>query len=454
MNAVIRWAVTHMAGVNFLIFAILLGGLFSFFGMRRETFPEFQLEVILVTVPYPGATPDEVESGICQKIEEAVQSLSGIKKLTSICREGSGFTLVQLESSVKDVQKVLSEVRSAVDRVSVFFPERSEKSTVEQVTFRVPAIRVAILGPASGDSGTEQRLRNLSETVRERLIELPSVSQAQLLNVKPYQIDVEVGEETLRKYGLTLSQIAMMIRKENLEMPSGQIKSDGQEILLRGKNKREIGEDIAQLPLISQPNGMVLNVGDVATVRDDFDDVAALNEINGRPAMVISIERTSTEDLLNISAEVTKFVEGFPVPEGYSLQAWGDESLDVRDRIRMLRENGIQGGLIVFLLLAMFLNFRLAFWVALGVPISVMGAGIGLYAMGDTLNMLTMFASWPWELSSTTPLWWVRTFTRIGAWASPTCRLQSMAPLKCFPASFQASRRPSSRSCPSSSFRE
>ena len=261
MSSVIRWAVKNMAGVNFLVFAVILGGLFSFFGMRRETFPEFQLEVILVSVPYPGATPDEVESGICQKIEEAVQSLSGIKKLTSICREGSGFTLLQLEPNIKDAQKVLSEVRSAVDRISVFFPERSEKATVEQVTFRLPAIRVAILGPKQGDSGTEQRLRTLAENVRERLIELPNVSQAQLLNVKPYQIDVEVGEDTLRKYGLTLSQVAMMIRKENLETPSGQLKSDGQEILLRGKNKRDFGDDIAKLPLIAQSNGVVLRFG-------------------------------------------------------------------------------------------------------------------------------------------------------------------------------------------------
>lgn len=392
MSSVIRWAVKNMAGVNFLVFAVLIGGLFSFFGMRRETFPEFQLEVILVSVPYPGATPDEVESGICQKIEEAVQSLSGIKKLTSICREGSGFTLLQLEPNIKDAQKVLSEVRSAVDRISVFFPERSEKATVEQVTFRLPAIRVAILGPKNGDSGTEQRLRSIAENVRERLIELPNVSQAQLLNVKPYQIDVEVGEDTLRKYGLTLSQVAMMIRKENLETPSGQLKSDGQEILLRGKNKRDFGDDIARLPLIAQSNGVVLTVGDIGRVRDEFDDVAAINEINGRPALVISIERTSNEDLLSISEEVTAFVKKSEMPDGYSLLAWGDESVDVRDRIRMLRENGLQGGIIVFLLLAMFLNLRLAFWVAMGIPISLMGAGIGLYAMGETLNMLTMFA--------------------------------------------------------------
>ena len=392
MKNAIQWAIRNISGVNVLVAIILVAGLASFFSMRRETFPEFQLEVILVSVPYPGATPDEVESGICQKIEEAIQPLTGIKKLTSICREGSGFTLAQLESNVKDPQKILSEIRSAVDRISVFFPERSEKSTVEQITFRTPAIRVAIIGPDDRTSTSERKLRDYAETIRDRLLELPSVSQANIQNAKPFQIDVEVDEDTLRKYGLSLSEIANILRKENVELPSGQLKSDGQEILLRGKNKRDVGEDIATLPLITQPNGVVLTVGDIGKVRDEFDDVTAISEINGRPAIVIEISRTSNEDLLNISDEVKKFAAEVETPDGYSVRAWGDESVDVRDRIRMLRENGLQGGIIVFLLLAIFLDLRLAFWVAMGIPISLAGAGIILYSTGGTLNMLSMFA--------------------------------------------------------------
>ncbi len=364
MKRAVEWAVRNGSGVNFLVMIVLVGGLMSFFAMRRETFPEFQLEVIMVAVPYPGATPDEVESGICQKIEEAVQSIAGIKKLTSICREGAGYALAQLETSVKDPQRVLNEIRSAVDRISVFFPERSEKHTVEQVVFRLPAIRVAVLGPHDRSVEAEGRLRAYAESVRERLLELPSVSQAQIQNVKSYQIDVEIDEDTLRKYGLTLGQIAQIIRRENMELPSGQLKTDGQEILLRGKNKSDIGEEIAKIPIVSEPNGAVLRVKDIGKVRDEFDDVTAISEINGRPAMVITIERTSDEDLLSISDQVNEYVKNASIPDGYGLRAWGDESVDVRDRIRMLRSNGIQGGIIVFLLLAMFLNLRLAFWVA------------------------------------------------------------------------------------------
>ena len=392
MKTVISWAIRNGAGINFLVLAILLVGLGAFFVLRRETFPEFQLEVILVSVPYPGATPDEVESGICQKIEEAVRPLTGIKKLSSICREGSGFTLAQLESSVKDPQRVLSEIRSAVDRISVYFPERSEKPTVEQITFRLPAISLAVIGPADRSQEADWRLRNQAESIRERLLELPSVSQVQLVNAKPYQIDIEIDESTLREYGLTLTQIASLIRRENIELPGGQLKSEGQEILLRGKNRREIGEDIAQLPLVTKPNGVVLRVADLGHVRDDFDDISAVNEVNGQPAMVLRIERTSNEDLLNIADEVHSFAAKTNMPAGYRLQVFADQSIDVRDRMRMLRDNGIQGGIVVFILLALFLNVRLAFWVAMGIPISLMGAAIILYFHGDTLNMLTMFA--------------------------------------------------------------
>ncbi len=162
--------------------------------------------------------------------------------------------------------------------------------------------------------------------------------------------------------------------------------------MLRGKNKRDVGEAIADLPLVTKPNGVVLKIRDLGKVRDDFDDVSALSEVNGQPALVIRIERTSDEDLLNIADEVHAFVERVKPLPGFRVQAFSDQSVDVRDRIRMLRDNGIQGGLVVFLLLAIFLNLRLGFWVAMGIPISLMGAAIVLFFHGDTLNMLTMFA--------------------------------------------------------------
>ena len=392
MKRLIQWAVLNSPGMNVLVIAVLVSGMASFLMMRRETFPEFQLEVILVSVPYPGATPDEVETAVCQKVEEAIQSLNGIKRITSIAREGGGFVLVELKSNVGDAQRVLNEVRSGVDRTSQFFPQRAEKFTVEQITFRQPAIRVAVVGPDDRSQEAEFRLRQVAENVRDRIVELPSVSQANILAAKDFQIDVEIDEATLREHGLTLNQIAQIMRRESLETPGGQIRTEGQEILLRGKNKRETRDEIESLPIIRQSNGAVLTVGELGQVVDDFADTTSISDINGRPAMVVSVDRSSDEDLLVISDTVRAFVDDFEVPKGYQLVQWNDQSIDVRDRIRMLQNNGMQGLLFVFLVLAIFLDLRLAFWVALGIPISVFGAGVVLLLTGQTLNMLTMFA--------------------------------------------------------------
>lgn len=391
MRSLARWAVDNSPGVNVMVVCTLITGLISFFWLRREVFPEFELEVVMVQVIYPGASPADAEKGVCQPVEEAVRALDNVKRVVSIAREGGGYVLVELDSNVRDVQKVVTEIRSRVDRITSF-PELAEDPQVEQITFREAAIRVAVIGPNSQDPAAEMKLREVTEGVRDDLLELGQVTQANIQGAKPFQIDVEVSEDTLRKYGLTLTSVAQILRRENIELPGGQLRSDGQEILLRGKNRREIGEELKQLPVVTQPNGTVLDVGDLAVVRDAFDDSSTISEVNGQPALVINVDRTSDEDLLDIASAVRSYVQTAEMPPGYSLQLWGDTSVDVRDRMRMLRDNGIQGLIMVFVLLALFLEFRLAFWVALGIPISVLGAGAILLNTGQTLNMLSMFA--------------------------------------------------------------
>ncbi len=391
MRSLVRWAVDNSPGVNVMVAGTLIVGLVSFFFLRREVFPEFELEVVMVQVPYPGASPSDAEKGVCQPVEEAVRALDNIKRIVSIAREGGGYVLVELDSNVRDVQKIVTEIRSRVDRITNF-PELAEDPQVEQITFREAAIRVAVIGPQSSDPNAEMKLREVTEKIRDDLLELGEVTQANIQGAKPFQIDVEVSEDTLRRHGLTLTSVAQILRRENIEMPGGQLRSDGQEILLRGKNRREIGEELKQLPVLTQPNGAVLTVADIGMIRDAFDDSAVVNEVNGQPALVISVDRTSDEDLLNITNSVHQYVNSAVVPPGYSLQVWGDTSIDVRDRMRMLRSNGLQGLALVFVLLALFLEFRLAFWVSLGIPIAVLGAGAILLNTGQTLNMLSMFA--------------------------------------------------------------
>ena len=394
MRGIVSWTVRNTPAMNTLVMAILLIGGVAFAAMRRETFPEFELEIVLVAVPYPGATPDEVEEGICQKIEEACRSVAGIKKLTSVAQEGMGYCVFELNENVKDALKVLGEIRSEVERIPSL-PELAEDPKVEQVTLRTPAIKVGVLAPVAADGDeevSEAGLRDVAEQVRDDLLSLPAVSAANLIGARDFEIDIEISEETLRKYGLSLQKVADIVRRENLELPGGTIRSQGGEILLRGKNKRYIGQDIAKLPLVTLPDGLVLTVGDLGIVRDDFADIAATNRINGRKGMVVSIDRSSGEDLLAMVAAVRGYTDQVRLPEGYELTVWADQSIDVRDRLEMLISNGLQGLLIVFVMLALFLDLKTAFWVASGIPFAMLGTGMFMYFTDQTLNMLSMFA--------------------------------------------------------------
>ncbi len=377
--------------MNTLVVAILIVGAMSFAGMRREVFPEFELEIILVSVPYPGATPEEVEEGICQKVEEACRSVSGIKKLTSVAQEGVGFCVFELDSGMKNVQKVLSEIRSEVERIPSL-PELAEDPKVEQVTLRNPAIKVGVLAPRVAGGVSESELRDVAELVRDDLLALPAVSAANLQGARDYEIDIEISERMLRKYGLSLRNVADIVRRENLELPGGTIRGESGEILLRGKNKKYVGDEIATLPLVTLPDGLVLTVGDLGTVRDDFADITATNQINGRQGMVVSIDRSSGEDLLAMTEAVNAYVAKVSLPQGYQIVTWADQSIDVRDRLEMLVNTGTQGLLIVFVILSLFLNLKIAFWVALGIPFCMLGAGGLMFLTDQTLNMLSMFA--------------------------------------------------------------
>ncbi|MGD9722536.1 MAG: efflux RND transporter permease subunit [Pirellulales bacterium] len=391
MKFLIQWAVRNTPAVNTLVISGMLVGVLCLAQMRREVFPDFALEIILVTVPYPGASPDEVEEGICQKIEEAVRPIENIKRVVSIAQEGSGFVVIELEADVQDVQKVLNEVRSEVDRIPSF-PILAEEREVKQITMRQPVISVGVLGPDRTDPDAELELREVAERVRDDLLQQPAVSQATIVGAREFQIDVEIPEDTLRKYGLTLQRVAEIIRRQNVEIPGGTMRTDSQEVLLRGKNKRTIGEDILDIPLITAPGGVVLSVGDVGTVRDEFDDsITSISRINGRPGLAISVERTTTEDLLAMVDDVNRYVATADLPAGYKLVTWNDQSVEVRDRLNMLATNAVQGLILVFLLLAVFLDLRLAFWVSLGIPVAILGTCAVLFALGHTLNELTTF---------------------------------------------------------------
>ncbi len=421
MRSVIKWAIANSPAMNTMLVAALLVGTVSMVVMKREVFPSFSLEILLVQVPFPGATAVEVEDGICQKLESAISGADGVKKMTSVAKEGFGYIVLELSSNVKDVQPVLNDVRSRIDQVSSFLPPRAEDPDVRQIVFRAPAIAVGIRGPAhtsENDLEAELQLREIAEEVRAELLELravkPTISEklssprkllaflyqpkgaaitsAEIAAERPYEISIEVSEDALRQYGLSLQTLSQIIRQQNIDVPGGKMETAGQEILLRGNNKRETGVEIAELPVLTKPNGDVVTVGELGKVVDGFAETVSVNMINGQPGLVIQVAKTDQEDLFTVVETVKKYVAEKQLPAGYELLTWGDISIDVRDRIDLLARNGAQGLLLVFIVLAIFLDLRLAFWVATGIPVAILGAGFVLLITGQTLNMLSMFA--------------------------------------------------------------
>ena len=392
MRSLIAWSIRQTPAMNTIMVAIIGVGILSGFALRREEFPQFDLEIILVAVPYPGASPEEVETGICQKIEEAIRAVEGIKKITSVAKEGSGNVVVEVRSDVPNVQKVLSEIQSEIDRIPSF-PDLAEEPEVQQVTFRSPAITVGIISlDETREDNIALELREVTENVRDNLLLINEISAASIVGELDYQIDVEIPEKTLRQYGLTLTEVANRLRQRNLELPGGNIRSDGNTYLLRGKAKRLRGEEIAKIPILTRPGGVVLTVGDLGTVKDEFVDSTSISRINGRPGLAINVNAGKRDDLLSMADAVRKYISEVNPPPGYEFTIWGDSSVNVRDRLDLLRRNGLQGLALVFIVLALFLEFRLAFWVAMGIPVSLLGACAVLLYFDQTLNMLSLFA--------------------------------------------------------------
>lgn len=411
MKKIFEWAVSNVPAMNLIMISVFVMGFWGLSSLNRETFPNFDIDMISVSVAYPGATPEEVEEAICQKIEEEVRDIVGIKKITSAASENVGTVSIELKSNVDDKNRVLNEVDSAVGRISTF-PELCERPDVRLLQIEETIIRVGILGPPDWSVDAQLKLRDVAEQLRNEILQLPNISRVDIVGSKNYQIDVEFDENTLRSYGLTLQEVAGLIAKENHQQAGGTIRGKSQEILLRSDTKQDWGEGIAKLPLIGVEEGAVLTVGDLGNVRDEFVDVASSISIRtvindeapdaqpqkvlrykpDRPFLALNIQRNPEEDLFGMVDAVHAFVAKAQVPQGYELLTWGDRSTEVRERLEMLGENGIQGLLIVILCLTLFLDMRLSIWVSLGIPFALLGSCFILMAMHQTLNMISSFA--------------------------------------------------------------
>ena len=387
MRAIGRWSIENRVTVNLIMIFLVAAGLLTVSRMRREMFPQFALDMINISVEYPGASPKEVEEGICIKIEEQVKGIEGINRTLSSAYEGRGSVTLELDAKA-DSRGVLDEVKTEVDRIDTF-PQEAEQPVILEIKRQDPTIYVAVFGDAS-----EAQLRMTAEKIRDDLVDTDAVSLAELVGVRDYEISIEVSEENLRRYGLSFDGVVAAVRSGSIDLPGGSIKTAGGEILIRSKGQLYSGKEFETLPLITRPDGTVVRLGQVTRIVDGFEDTDIHARFEGKPAALVRVNRTDREDVIRISRTVRQYVEthGRDIPPGIRLATWGDLAPMVQDRIDLLLRNGSQGIVLVFLFLALFLNLRLAFWVSAGIPVAFMAAFLVLDAAGATINMISLFA--------------------------------------------------------------
>ncbi|HEX6201716.1 MAG TPA: efflux RND transporter permease subunit [Thermoanaerobaculia bacterium] len=387
MRRLIAWFADNGVAANLLMLTMVAAGLLVLPTIPLEVFPEFSADLITVRVPYPGAAPEEVEEGVVIRVEEAVQDLEGIGELRATAAENAGTVTIELAPGA-DAERLLADVKARVDAIDTF-PEEAEQPVIQEVLVRRQVINVAV----SGDTD-ERTLKRLGERVRDEIVALPGITQVELAGARPDEIAIEVSEEALRRYGLTFAEVADAVRRSSLDLPGGRITAESGEVLLRTEGQAYRAADFAALPLVALPGGTRLTVGDVATVVDGFAETDQAARFDGRPTVLVQVFRVGDQSALEVARQVHEYVEEARprMPEGVRLTTWQDESRILSSRLDLLLRNGRMGFVLVFIVLALFMRLSLAAWVALGIPISFLGALAVMPVFDQTINLISLFA--------------------------------------------------------------
>ncbi len=383
----LAWFASNHVASNILMLFILVSGALSLANVVIEVFPEFDTDTITIRVPYRGASPAEAEEGVCLRVEEAIASIEGIKRIRSVAQENLGTVIVELEEGA-DNREVLDDVKAAVDRIETF-PLETEKPVVAETETRRRVITIVLYGDAS-----EKTLKALAERVRDELTAVDGISQVETAGVRNYEISIEVSEDALRRYGLSFQQVADAVSMSSLDLPGGAVKTQGGEILLRTKGQMYRGREFEDIVVVTRPDGTRVELSDVATVIDGFEDTDTATRFDGRRAALIQVYRVGEEGALQVAAGAKRYLEELEsqLPAGVKVDTWDDDSIILKQRIGLLLRNARLGLLLVFVCLALFLDMRLAFWTTMGIPISFLG-GLWLIPYFDvTINMMSLFA--------------------------------------------------------------
>ena len=386
MKTAIAWFARNHVAANLLLGLIVLAGLVMLPNIPQKSFPDIDVNIITVTVLYLGAAPEEVEEGVCIRIEEELEGIEGVKQINSIANEGVCSVQVELFENA-DPDRGLDDVKNRIDAIDTF-PEETEKPIITLVTPQRSVMDIALTG-----ADDERTLKVLGQRVRDEIAALPEVTQVRLSNSRPYEISVEVSEASLRRNGLTFDELARAVRVASLDLPGGSIKTEGGEVLLRTKGQAYWGDEFGDLVILTRPDGTRLYLKDVADVVDGFEDTDQMLRFNGKPAALIRVFRIGDQDVLDITGALKEYLAEakYTLPEGVELTIWNDNSKMLTERLDTLLSSARQGFLMVLVLLALFLRPRLAFWVSLGVPVAFLGALFLVSSIGISINAISLF---------------------------------------------------------------
>lgn len=387
-RGIIAWMAQNSVAANLLLILVVLLGLYAAVNIKKEVFPTFPSEVMTVIVPYPGSAPEEVEEGIIVKVEEAIQDLDGIKEIRSEAMEGAGVVTIEIEPGL-DIADMLNKVTVRINGISSF-PSQAEEPVIAERLSRVRVIRLAIYGELA-----EAQLKNFADEVRDELLLMPGISQIDISGARDFEISIELSDSTLRQYGLTFDQVVNTIRNRSQDLPGGSLRTATGNISLRSEGQAYTGSEFAELVVINREDGTLLKLGEIASIRDGFEDQPLLSNFNGKPAIGLTVYSIGQQNALAISQKVKDYVlaKQQQLPGEVFLAAWSDSSRILKSRINLLLKNALQGGVLVMLALSLFLRPALAFWVVLGVPFSFLGALflVSTPAIDVSINVISLF---------------------------------------------------------------
>lgn len=388
-SGLIAWFARNSVAANLLMWLLIVGGLFGAVNIQKQVFPNFEINVINVRVPYLGAAPQEVEEGVLLKIEEAIKDLEGIKQLNATAVEGMGTVSIQVEDDY-DVQALLDEVKVQVDAIPRF-PADTEKPVIYRQKIQQDVIWLSVYGDAS-----ERELKEFAKDLRDDIANLPGISSVQVVGARDYEISVELSEVDLQKYNLTFADVVMRLSQTSVDLPGGSIRTENGDILLRTKGQAYTGWDFSQIVLVTNANGTRVTLGDVAYINDGFIENNQYALFDDKPAVSLRVRAVGDQNALEISKQVNNYIDTKKAefPAHITADTWGDSSFYLADRLNMMLENMFFGALLVFLVLSLFLKIKLAFWVIVGLPVCFLGTLLvmPLDMVGVSINMLSLFA--------------------------------------------------------------